>query len=122
MTSKKIAIGFGAAAIGLALAMPATAQQDDPPSMRSRITAVSGTDWQNFYSSTTDASASAGAGMRSSTMGTAADRNPSTEPMVRHHGANPANLLCDSQQGQAQENCLASFSAGGGLQQASDGD
>jgi hypothetical protein len=130
--SKKIAIGIGAATLGLAMALPAMAQRDPSTlSMRGNVTDVTDTNWEGFYAG----SAAAGSGTRASAMGTAADRNPSTEPITRHQGSNPANILCDSLQPMslsrndrlreqnAHEMCLASMSAGGGLQQASgDGD
>jgi len=121
---RHIATACSATVIGLALALPAAAQQRSFRDIPGTITNANSMNWENFESS-----AAAGAGTRQAMAGTAADINPSTHPVVRHQGANPANILCDGLQPEslaredrgrgldALENCLAANTAGGGLQQ-----
>jgi hypothetical protein len=46
-----------------------------------------------------------------------ADLPEASASAIQRQGANPANLLCDPLQGATRADCLAAFSAGGGLQQ-----
>ncbi len=106
----KITTVVGATALGMALVLPAAAQDESW---------IPGNEPPIVTSTEIDVSAAAA----SASVGSTTVADPSTDVAINHQGANPANILCDAQQGQAREDCLAASSAGGGLQQGSgDGD
>ena len=106
MNMDRMTIGLGAATVALMLALPALGQQD-------ASTPASSDSSMSSTTAPSDASSAAGSSARPD-LAAAASSDATSE---MYQGADPANALCDSQQGQAREDCLAAFTAGGGLQQ-----
>lgn len=107
--SRRIAIGLGAVALGMALALPAPAQEESWIPQPTVATMTEAGDAVSTDAGTASVGASAPAG-----------ELESVQAGPEYQGANPANISCDSQQGQARDDCLKALTAGGGLQQGSD--